>query len=277
MVCIIESSNFIWGMSMNRNGFTLIELLVVIAIIALLLAILMPSLNIAKEKAAGVVCLSNLGNMGMAWHVYCSENNQKMVSARTETGSDHWVHQPLDDNGNIVNPADTGIDEEVNGIRAGALYPYLKDFKVYHCPGDKRSAKSPKHGGSGKGGYRTYSIPAGMNGYQNVIKSLKKVTQLRSTDTKYIFVEEMDGRGFNPGSWQIFPDGKGWIDPVAIWHNNASTLALADGHAESHKWHGEKVLAMTTDERNVSTSLTDPDDIEDYEFMRRGYAHEGNR
>jgi len=262
---------------MNKNGFTLIELLVVIAIIALLLAILMPSLNIAKEKAAGVVCLSNLSNVGKAWYAYCSENHEKMVSARTETGSDHWVHTPLDDNGDIVSPADTGIDEEVNGIRAGALYSYLNDFKVFHCPGDKRSAKSPKRGGSGRGGYRTYSIPAGMNGYQNIIKSLKKVTQLRSTDTKYIFVEEMDGRGFNPGSWQIFPDGRGWIDPVAIWHNNASTLAFADGHAESHKWHDDKVLAMTIDEKNVSTSLTDPDDIEDYEFMRRGYAHGDNR
>ena len=266
-----------WGLSMYKNGFTLIELLVVIAIIALLLAILMPSLNIAKEKAAGVVCLSNLSNMGKAWLTYCSENDQKMVSARTETGSDNWVHQPLDDNGNTVNPSYSGIEEEVNGIMQGALYSYLNDHKVYNCPGDKRSRKAPRRGGSGRGGYRTYSIPAGMNGYQNIIKSLKKVTQLRSTDTKYIFLEEMDGRGFDPGSWQIFPDGRGWIDPVAIWHNNSSTLAFADGHAESHKWHGDKVLEMTKNESNVSTSLTDPDDIADYEFMEIGYAHEGNR
>ena len=48
---------------MRKNGFTLIELLVVIAIIALLLAVIVPSLNIAKKKAEEVICRSNLHHL----------------------------------------------------------------------------------------------------------------------------------------------------------------------------------------------------------------------
>ena len=47
----------------RRNAFTLIELLVVIAVIAILMAILMPALNRAREQGKRVACLNNLGQM----------------------------------------------------------------------------------------------------------------------------------------------------------------------------------------------------------------------
>ena len=49
----------------DRHGFTLIELLVVISIIALLMAILIPALNRAREQGKSDVCLYNL--KGLVW------------------------------------------------------------------------------------------------------------------------------------------------------------------------------------------------------------------
>lgn len=61
---------------MKRNkGFTLIELLVVIAIIALLLAIILPSLKMAKEQAKRLHCANNLRTIGQTLHLYAEDND----------------------------------------------------------------------------------------------------------------------------------------------------------------------------------------------------------
>ena len=61
----------------RRKGFTLIELLVVIAIIAVLMAILMPSLQKVREQAKGVLCQTRLREWGVVWSMYVEENQAK--------------------------------------------------------------------------------------------------------------------------------------------------------------------------------------------------------
>lgn len=62
-------------------GFTLVELLVVVSIIALLIAILLPSLRKAREQAKCAVCLSNLHQMGLSLTTYALENRDHFPAA----------------------------------------------------------------------------------------------------------------------------------------------------------------------------------------------------
>lgn len=63
--------------SPRRRGFTLIELLVVVAIIALLISILIPSLQSAKEQGKRAKCLANLKNIAQAIHGYAGEDRKE--------------------------------------------------------------------------------------------------------------------------------------------------------------------------------------------------------
>ena len=66
-----------------RPGFTLIELLVVVAIIALLIAILLPSLGRARDRAKTSVCASNLRQLGIAYRMYADTENAGRVGAKS--------------------------------------------------------------------------------------------------------------------------------------------------------------------------------------------------
>ena len=68
----------------RAKGFTLIELLVVIAIIALLMAILMPTLQRVKSQAKAVVCQSNLHQWGLCFEMYADDNNGKFSNVTRE-------------------------------------------------------------------------------------------------------------------------------------------------------------------------------------------------
>ena len=111
----------------ERRGFTLVELLVVIAIIAILMAILIPVLRNAKERAREVICKSNLRNIGLVVLMYLDDNDRKMPHTRSANGF-LWY----DSNGNYLTTND-------NRAYWGIVYrAHLKKTKIFGCPSLRR-------------------------------------------------------------------------------------------------------------------------------------------
>lgn len=71
----------------HLTAFTLIELLVVISIIALLIAILLPSLQAARESGRSISCLSQMRQMGIAGALYQNDHNSQLVLCRLDLGA----------------------------------------------------------------------------------------------------------------------------------------------------------------------------------------------
>jgi len=70
----------------TRSGFTLVELMIVIAIIAMLAAILFPAFSEAREASRRTSCSSNLKQIGIAFNMYCQDNDG-LVPNRTTNSS----------------------------------------------------------------------------------------------------------------------------------------------------------------------------------------------
>ena len=100
---------------LRHRGFTLIELLVVVSIIVLLIAILLPSLNKARETARRVVCMSNMRQIGMAFFGYINDNRGYFPAHRDF---------------NYASPTNGPTD-----FWASALLRYTqKNHEIFHCP-----------------------------------------------------------------------------------------------------------------------------------------------
>ena len=238
----------------RRSGFTLIELLVVIAIIAMLMAILMPTLGRIKKQAAGSVCLSNQHQLVLAWIMYAQDNDDKLVgghdghSSSPSRGYD-WVQLPHTRTAPWSQDLPPHLEDKKRGCERGALFSYVRNVDLYHCPGDRRHRTEMTH--------RSYGIPGGMNGdvgtgasswlMQNWgYPSYKKLTQIKNPGIKYVFLEEKtDVGGCNWGSWNLEKQGDRWWDPIVVRHGRLSVLAFSDGHAIQHQWKQKSTLEMT--------------------------------
>ena len=98
----------------RSKGFTLIELLVVVAIIALLVAILVPSLQQAREAAKNVVCQSNLRQIGIATMIYIDDNNGSFYWLRGNSPLRIPPYRPWFHNEGVLSPYLQGAAEEVS-------------------------------------------------------------------------------------------------------------------------------------------------------------------
>ncbi len=118
----------------RRRAFTLVELLVVIGIIAVLIAILLPSLKKARDAANRVGCMSNMRQIITATLNYVNDNDGYLPGPNWGTNlMPGWLYTLPNGLPASVNARNKNEDK---GVMTGQLWPYLQTKEVYHCPAD---------------------------------------------------------------------------------------------------------------------------------------------
>ena len=224
------------GITVDKSrGFTLIELLVVIAIIALLMAILIPVLNGAREQGKRAACLHNLKGLVLAWIMYTDDNDGRLV--RGNAGNDDgWVRRI----GTL--PIEEPIEEQLDAIRNGLLFEYAKMAKLYRCPVAKRNEM------------RTYSTVHSMNGskFSGSGDVYKKVSEIRRPGERLVFLDDY-GEDWD-ACWAVWHTQPSWWNPIPMRHHGGTTLAFAEGHCEWWGWRDQRTIDYGKEPWAVSES-----------------------
>lgn len=212
------------GITVEKSrGFTLIELLVVIAIIALLMAVLIPALNGAREQGKRAACLHNLKGLILAWIMYTDDNDGRLV--RGNAGDDDgWVRRI----GTL--PIEEPIEEQLDAIRNGLLFEYAKMVKLYRCPVAKRNEM------------RTYSTVHSMNGakFTGSGDVYKKLSEIRRPGERLVFLDDY-GQDWD-ACWAVWYTQPSWWNPIPMRHHGGTTLAFAEGHCEWWGWRDQRTI-----------------------------------
>lgn len=252
----------------QRNQVTRAEAVVIACCVVLALLTLGAAGEAGRRLALEQTCLSNVEILTQAWLTYADEHDGKLVEGGP-TPLWGWVRAAR------VSPVIPTLDQKLEAIRQGDLFRYVGDLNVYHCPADQR-LNDPAQLAFG-----SFSIAGGANGVEGggygYIAALR-YAQIGDPSAKYVFVEEADSRGENIGAWQMDFDPVRWMDPLAMWHEESTTLGFADGHGDVHRWHDQSLIDWCYKAMHEPAAFTfgmtpPPEETRDIGFARDGFPY----
>jgi prepilin-type N-terminal cleavage/methylation domain-containing protein/prepilin-type processing-associated H-X9-DG protein len=243
-----------------KRAFTLVELLVVIGIIALLISILLPALNKAKQAANTTTCLSNLRQWTMAWQLYCQDNKDQSFGYNAGKAGSLWME--------ALNPY---IKRDSPNVRTcpQAVQLSVRPVVLGCNPGsfDSSWVWTPYAGSYAVNGFRyrnyqqgsaTFDFPNENIPNASHKKSAIAVTFADSAWVDFWAINTKQDPSSDPEQYKSPDVSAQWGHlRLAMRHNKAANVAFGDGSARTVRAAGLWTLCWSGSDKDKSRDVSD--------------------
>lgn len=249
--------------SKNKHGhsaFTLCELLVVIALIAILAALVLPTLSRARHLALRAGCLNNLKQLQLGWQLYADDHHDTIVpnnSFYSLSGPGSTAPPELTGSGPSWCAGVAPLDTTAANIKQGLLFSYCRAPALYHCPADRSTVT----GRPDLLRSRSYCMNISLH-CDDATNSFRKLTQILAPPPPALFVLiDTHEQGIWDPTFGIFSTdsvyASYWLDLAADRHQQGAVLSFADGHSEHWRWKAPKQFVARWQPNHGPTDLAD--------------------